>query len=187
MWLRSSSISLDGYGSKIRKVRRCRLAVSNEIILRTRQEFFFTKVAPVLSINDIVLLDIWLMLLSWMFISSCTTIHFFLKIFIFSNISVNRIFECLYMFFDWERDHQLSTYATVGGMGGAIQNACSCVKGDGLSRLMCTYALTLSLFMHFYLIVFCLNFTLPLFKKDVLFRNGCFSPTRSVFVVVATT
>ena len=91
------------------------------------------------------------------------------------------------MFFDSERDHQLSTYATVGGMGGAIQNACSCVKGDGLSRVMCAYALTLSLFMHFYLIVYCLNFILPLFKKDMLFRNGYFSPTRSVFVTVAKT
>ena len=33
--MRSSSISLDGYGSKIRKVSRCRPAVSNETILGT--------------------------------------------------------------------------------------------------------------------------------------------------------
>ena len=42
-WLRSSSISLEGYGSKIRKVSRCRAGVSNEPILATRQEFFLTK------------------------------------------------------------------------------------------------------------------------------------------------
>ena len=49
-------ISLDGYGSKIRKVSRCRPAVSNETILVTKQDFFFTKVAPVQSITDIELL-----------------------------------------------------------------------------------------------------------------------------------
>ena len=62
------------YGSKIQKVSRCRPAVSNETIPVTRQGFLFTKVAPVESITDIVLLDFWLMLLSWMFISSYTTI-----------------------------------------------------------------------------------------------------------------
>ena len=53
-----------------------------------------------------------------MFISSYTTINFFVKKFIFSNvyISVNMIFECLYMFVGRERGHQLSTYATDGGM-----------------------------------------------------------------------
>ena len=70
MWLRSSSISLDGYGSKIRKVRRCKPAVSNETILPTRQELFFTKLAPVDSITDIILLHFWLMMFFWMLISS---------------------------------------------------------------------------------------------------------------------
>ena len=50
-------ISLDGYDSKIRKVSRCRPTVSNETILATKQEPFFTKVASVQSITDIVLLD----------------------------------------------------------------------------------------------------------------------------------
>ena len=98
---------------------RCRYrpAVSNKTILATRQEFFFTKVAPVQSINDTVFLDFWLMLLSWMFISSYITIYFFVKNFIVSNgyILVNTIFECLYMFFGWERGHQLSMCGTGGG------------------------------------------------------------------------
>ena len=51
----ASSISFDGYGSKIRKVSRCRPAVLNETILATKQEFFYTKVALVQSITDIVL------------------------------------------------------------------------------------------------------------------------------------
>ena len=118
-WLGSSSISLDGYGSKMRKVSRCRSPVSNRQELATSQEFFFTKVALVQSITDIVLLDFLLMLLSWIFISSYTTIYFFVKKIIFSNvyISVYTIFECLYMFFGWERCDQLSTYATGGGWG----------------------------------------------------------------------
>ena len=33
--------------------------------------------------------------------------------------------------------------------GGSIQNAYSCVKGEGMSKLICTYALTLSLFVFF--------------------------------------
>ena len=36
---------------------RYRPAVSNETVLAARQEFFFTKVVPVQSITDIVLLD----------------------------------------------------------------------------------------------------------------------------------
>ena len=76
-WLRSSSISLDGYGSKIQRVSRYKPAVSNKTILATRYKFFFTKAAPVQSITDTVFLDFWLMLLSWMSISSYTTIYFF--------------------------------------------------------------------------------------------------------------
>ena len=49
-------ISLDGYGSRIRKVSRRRPTVSNETILANKQEFFLTKVAPVQGITAIVLL-----------------------------------------------------------------------------------------------------------------------------------
>ena len=117
MTLRSSSISLDEYDSKIRKVSRCRPTVSNETILATGQGFFFTKVAPAQSITDIVLFDFWLMLFSWKFTSSYTTIYFFVKAFIYLNvyISVNTIFECLYMFFGWERGHQLNIWTQLVG------------------------------------------------------------------------
>ena len=107
-------ISLDGYGSKIRKL--------NETIIATNQEFSFTKVASVQSIADIVLLSFLLILLPGMFISSYTTIYFFVKNF-FSNvyISVNTIFECSYLSFGWEIGHPLSMYVTKG-MRGVIQN-----------------------------------------------------------------
>ena len=40
---------------EIRQVSRYRSTVSNETILATKQELFFTKVAPVQGITDIVL------------------------------------------------------------------------------------------------------------------------------------
>ena len=49
-------IFLDEYGSKKRKVSRCRPTVSDKTIQATKQEFFFTKVVPVQSITDIALL-----------------------------------------------------------------------------------------------------------------------------------
>ena len=98
------------------------------------------------------------MLLSRMFILSYTTICFFVKEFIFSNvyISVNTIFECLYMLF-WLRkgssvkyicNWQLSRDEQSSKMRRAVYS------GRGVSHLMCTYALTLSLFM--FLVAFCL-------------------------------
>ena len=118
--LRPRSISLDVYGSKIRKASRCRIVASNVTNLATRQEFYLTKVAAVQSINGIILLDFSLILLSWMFVSCYTTIYFFVKKFIFSNVyvPVNTIFECLDMFFGWDRSNQLITYATGRGTGG---------------------------------------------------------------------
>ena len=139
-------ISLDGYGSKIWKVSRCRRTVSNETILATKQEFFFTKVVPVQSITDIVLLGFWSILLPGMFISSYPTIYYFANNF-FSNayISVNTIFECSYLSFGWEIGHPLSMYVTRGMEGSKM--CTGAYRGRGVSRLMCTYALTLSLFM----------------------------------------
>ena len=124
------------------KKRKCRPAVWNETILATRQEFFFTEVAPVQSITDIALLDFWLMLPYWTFISSYTTIYFFVKKFIFSNvyISVNTIFECLCMFF-WLRQGRSIKYVRNWWRDEFIQNACSCVQGDRVQHLMYTYQL----------------------------------------------
>ena len=98
----------------------------------------------------------------------------YLNKFIFSNIyiSMNTIFECPYMFFGWERGHQLSTYATDGGIGWGSSKKCkTAYKGRGVSHLMCTYALTLffsCFWQHFYLLVsrfICRNLTLLLFDK----------------------
>ena len=153
MWLRSSSISFDGYRSKIWKVSRRRPVASNETILAIKQVFFFTKVAPIQSITDIVLLDFWLMVVSWMFISSYTTIYISQR---------NLFFECLYFS---EYDIRMSLYVIWlrkvpsikylcnwwGGLGRVIQNAYFWVQEEGVSHLMCTYALHLHyLFLCFW-------------------------------------
>ena len=49
-------MSLDGYDSKMKKISRRRPIVSNETILATKQEFFFTKVVPIQGITGIALL-----------------------------------------------------------------------------------------------------------------------------------
>ena len=76
-----------------------------------------------------------------MFISFYTTIYFFLKKFSFLNVyvSVNAIFECLFMmFFGSGRDQELSTYATDNwwGMEGSSKML---TTAYGVSRLKCTY------------------------------------------------
>ena len=116
---------------------------------------------------------------------------FFAKKFSFSNIyiSVNTIFECLYMFFGWERGHQLSTYATAGGWR-VIYNVYSYVQGEKVSRLVCTYALTLFLsmflatFLSYSVCFICRKSTLPLFKKNVFVTNSYLSLTRSISFVI---
>ena len=84
MRLRSSSISLDGYGSQIRKVSRCTPPVSNETILATRQGFFFTKVAPLQSISDIVFLDL-------------SQRKLFFRMFMFQWIWHSNVFTCFFV------------------------------------------------------------------------------------------
>ena len=65
-------------------------SIISQTILATRQEFFLTKVEFVQSITDIALLNFCLMLLSWMFILSCTTIFFFRKeIYLFKWLHIN--------------------------------------------------------------------------------------------------
>ena len=51
--------------------------VSNEIILATKQEFFFLKVAPVQSITDIVLLGFSFIFFAGMFPSCYTCLRMF--------------------------------------------------------------------------------------------------------------
>ena len=118
--------------------------MSNETILATKQEFFFTKVVPVQSITDIILLGFSLILLPGMFISHYTIIYFFVNNF-FSNvyISVNTIFECSYLSFGWEIGHPLSIYVTRGMDGGHPKGGegyhASCVRTHLYYLFPCFY------------------------------------------------
>ena len=136
--LRPSAISLVGYGCKIRKASRCWPTVSNRTILATKQELFFTKLAPVQNITDTEGLDFLLILLPFN-----TTIYFFVKNF-FPNvkISVNTIFECCYLFLRWKISHPLSTYTTGGMEEGSSKLCTGAYKGREVSHLMCTHAFT---------------------------------------------
>ena len=71
------------------------------------------------------------------------------KEFFFSNvyISLNTIFECSYLSFRSEIDHPLSMCVTREMEWGSSKMCTGVYMGRGVSRLKCTYALTLSLFM----------------------------------------
>ena len=149
--------------------------VSNETILATKQEFFFTKVVPVQSITDIILLGFSLILLPGMFISHYTIIYFFVNNF-FSNvyISVNTIFECSYLSFGWEIGHPLSMYVTRGMERGHPKCLQMRTGGEGY-HASCVRTYLHYLFSCSCLMVSCFirrNLTLPSFKKSVFVRNG---------------
>ena len=128
---------------KIRKASRYRLTLSNETILATTQEFSVIKVTLVQSIANIVSLSFWL--LNVYFI-----LHyhlFFCKNILNDYISVNTVFEWYYMFFDWKRDHQLSTYVTGGWIGGSSKMPSAVYRGRG-SHASCvpTYNISFHVF-----------------------------------------
>ena len=114
-------ISLDGYGSKIRKVSRCRPTVSTETILATKQEFFY-KSSPRTKHN-------WHCTIGFLFNTDLQNVYFilhylsfFVKIFFLNiYISVNIIFKCTYLSFGWEIGHPCNhpkcVHVLTGGEG----------------------------------------------------------------------
>ena len=104
-WLRSSLMSLDVYGYKIRKVSSRRVFLYKSSSLTKHNWNYIVE----LLINA-ALLNVYFILCYHLF---------FLKKFIFTDvyISVNMVFECRYISFGWERSNKLSTYATGRGMG----------------------------------------------------------------------
>ena len=73
-----------------------------------------------------------------MFISTYTTICFFEKKLIFSNIYIS-VNSNVFMFFLLRKGPSIKYVRSWWG----IQSAYSCVQGEGVSRLMCAYALIL--------------------------------------------
>ena len=82
-----------------------------------------------------------------MFMSYHTIIYFFIKDFFFKCLYFTEYdIKCCCLSFGWKIDHPLSLYVT-RGMEGVIQMFTDAYRWKGVSRFMCTYALSLSLFM----------------------------------------
>ena len=139
--------SLDGYGSKIRKVSRCRPTVSTETILATKQEFFY-KSSPRTKHN-------WHCTIGFLFNTDLQNVYFILHY--LSFFVKNFFFECLYfseydirmfLIVFWLRNGPSIKYVRNYGNGGGSSKMCAgAYRGRGVSRLKCTYALALYLFM----------------------------------------
>ena len=84
--------------------------VLNETILATKQEFFFTKLAPVQSITGIVLLGFSLILLPGMFISYYTIIYFFVNNFFFEYLYFSEYDIWMILFVFWLRNRPSIKY-----------------------------------------------------------------------------
>ena len=164
------------------------LQLSNETILATKLEFFFTKAATVQRITDVLLLGFSLILLPGMFISYYTIIYFFVNNFFFECLYFSeydiQIFECSYLSFGWEIDHSLSMYVNKA-MEGSSKIFTDAYRGRGVLCFMCIYALVLSL--HVFVLwcrFICKNLTLSSFKKGVFVRNGYVSPMILISVTI---
>ena len=75
---------------------------------------------------------------------------FFLNVY----ISVNTIFERLYIFFGWKRGHKLSAYATVGGWGSSEIRTTTYRGGGGVTPYV--YVITRTISFHAFDSIFAL-------------------------------
>ena len=132
-------MSLGEYCSKIWKVNRCRPTVSNETILATKQEFFIYKSRPRINHN-------WHCTFRFLINNAPMNVYFILHCHLFFRKEFF-FFECLYfgeydirkfLFVFWLRNRP--------SMEGGSSKMCTVVySGTVVSRVMCTYTLTLSL------------------------------------------
>ena len=170
-------ISLDGYGSKIRKISRSRPTVSNETILATKQEFFFTEVALVQSITDIVLVSL---LINTAPQNVYFILHyhlFFVKIFFFEYLYLSEYDIRMFLFVSWLRNRPSIKYVrNQGNVGGSSKMCTGAYSGNGVSRLMCTYALTLSLsmFLSYGVLFYLQKFNLTFIQKGCVCQKWLF-------------
>ena len=118
-----------------------------------------------------------------MFISSCTTIYFFECLY-FSEYDIRM---SLYVY--WLKNGPSIEYVLVGDGGSSkMRTAAYRRKGCQASCVRTHLHYPFSCFWQdFCLIVSCFicrNLTLLFFKKDAFVRNGYFSPTRSISVLI---
>ena len=133
MWdnvLRSSAISLGEYGSKIRKVNRCRPRISNGTILATKQALFLSKLVPIQSITDIALL---------VFSISTAPLYFILHYHLFFRKEFSfllNVYISLY-FSEYDIRMLLQTYKLTAGRSNLnVQHEVLCLR-DSINTIYC--------------------------------------------------
>ena len=120
-----------------------------------------------------------------MFISSYTTIYFFVKKFFFPMF--------LFPMFFWLRKGPSIKYVrNWWGIGEIIQNTYSCVQGEGVSRLVCTYVLTplhshlffmfLAAFLSYSVLFYLQKFSLTVIKKKLCLSETVIPLQRDQFL-----
>ena len=118
-----------------------------KIFQQPNRNFFLQKQPLVKSLTDIVLLGFSLILLPGMFISYCTMIYFFVKIF-FECLCFSKYDIRMFLFVSQLRNRpSINNVRNQGNGGGSPKMFTDAYRGRGVSPFMCTYALTLSLFM----------------------------------------
>ena len=122
------------------------------------------------SITDIALLGFSLILLPRMFISYYTIIYFFVKKSFFKCLYFSEYNIRMFLLAFWLRNSPSIKYVrNQGNVGESSKMFTDAYRGRGVSRFMCTYAFTLSLFMFLsYGVLFYLQ------KFNITFiQNGC--------------
>ena len=117
-----------------------------------------------------------------MFVLSYTTIYYFLKKYIFFNVHIlmNTISKCLYFLFGCERGHQLSTYATGGGMGEGHPKCVQLRTGGGgvaphVHVRTCSISFhLLAAFLSFNVLFYLLRFNLTFIQKRYVRQKRLF-------------
>ena len=140
--------------------------------------FSLQKQPPVQSIADIVLLGFSLILLPGIFISYYTIIYFFVNKFFFECLYFSEYNIRMFLFVFWLRNRSSIKYVrNQGNGGGPSKMFIDGCRGRGVSRFMCRYALTLSLFM----LLFC-DVLFYLQKANLNFiQKGCVCQKRLFF------
>ena len=133
------------------------------------RSFSLQTQTPLKSITDIVLLGFSLILVPGMFISYYTAIYFFVKNFFFECLYFSEYDNRMFLFVFWLKNRSSIKYVRNQGNGGESSKMFTdAYRGRGVSFFMCTYALTLSLFLFLsFGVVFYLQ------KFNLTFKKGC--------------
>ena len=123
-----------------------------------------------------------------MFISSYTTIFFFVKIFFFGCLYFSKYDIRMFLFVFWLRGRPFNKYLRNWGNEVSHPKCVQVRKGErSITPHVYVRTYIMYLFSCFCLMVSCFicrNLTVPSFKKGVFVRNGYFSPIRSISVVM---